>query len=505
MKADISRDSFDPADNFQRVLLQQGRVRVDADWNEQISILLNQLRLLSRGIAGPYSGPKDTAGFEVVGGADTDATKEQFRQKHGIEGEPPEKDFWIGPGSYYIDGVVTQNHAVRTYKAQPFFSPSAELTGFNLVFLDVWERHVVSLQSDGIADPALRGIETSHRSQLVWQVRVQLFTQGGNTFKVNSAGDTLTVSHDGDHTLAFSNAHQTGQEAAEALDEVTKFFAAFLAAKSLTHAGRGRLIVTINPPEQSDRQEGTPGYRGTDNRLYRVEIQQGGQLTEDQDASVTFKWSRDNGSVVFPVAEVNGDVVTVGSVPGDSSRLPDVGSFVELLDEHYVLTSHHSDDPNPAPRRLYEVRDVTQNGENYRVRVDPAPDPKPAGASPAEQYNILRVWDHQPPKNGNLVEGGIPVPRLRKGSDAESVPLEHGLYVRFLSGAYRTGDYWLIPARAGLSRQPWEDTGGNSKEMEPQSVEHHFAPLAVIEVADDKVDRKRDLRMTFESELKVIT
>ena len=38
MKGDFSRDTFDPAKQFTRVLMQQGRVQLDADWNEQIAI-----------------------------------------------------------------------------------------------------------------------------------------------------------------------------------------------------------------------------------------------------------------------------------------------------------------------------------------------------------------------------------------------------------------------------------------------------------------------------------
>ena len=42
MKGDFSRISFDPANRFSRVLTQQGRVTLDADFNEQADILLRQ-------------------------------------------------------------------------------------------------------------------------------------------------------------------------------------------------------------------------------------------------------------------------------------------------------------------------------------------------------------------------------------------------------------------------------------------------------------------------------
>ena len=44
MKSDISRNTFDPAKHFSRVIMQQGRVQLDADWNEQADILLHSIR-----------------------------------------------------------------------------------------------------------------------------------------------------------------------------------------------------------------------------------------------------------------------------------------------------------------------------------------------------------------------------------------------------------------------------------------------------------------------------
>ena len=38
MKGDFTRDLFDPTKHYSGVLMQQGRVQLDADWNEQGSI-----------------------------------------------------------------------------------------------------------------------------------------------------------------------------------------------------------------------------------------------------------------------------------------------------------------------------------------------------------------------------------------------------------------------------------------------------------------------------------
>ena len=57
MKIDISRDSFDPNAHYSRVLMQQGRVQLDSDWNEQVEIQLRQLRALAEDLGGPGWGP----------------------------------------------------------------------------------------------------------------------------------------------------------------------------------------------------------------------------------------------------------------------------------------------------------------------------------------------------------------------------------------------------------------------------------------------------------------
>src|SRR5262245_61533849 len=72
MKGDFSRDTFDPANHFSGVLMQQGRVQLDADWNEQASILLHYLRTLARDVFGNAGGPAQNLGFRVLTAATTD-------------------------------------------------------------------------------------------------------------------------------------------------------------------------------------------------------------------------------------------------------------------------------------------------------------------------------------------------------------------------------------------------------------------------------------------------
>ena len=92
MKADLTRNTYDPFQHFARVLMQQGRVQLDADWNEQASILLHYLQTLAADLIGPQGGPSANFGFAIT----------PF-------GAPPvANDFRIGLGRYYVDGILCE-------------------------------------------------------------------------------------------------------------------------------------------------------------------------------------------------------------------------------------------------------------------------------------------------------------------------------------------------------------------------------------------------------------
>ena len=54
MKGDFTRETFNKSKHFSRVLMQQGRVLLDADFNEQSAIILHYLRTLAADLFGPY-------------------------------------------------------------------------------------------------------------------------------------------------------------------------------------------------------------------------------------------------------------------------------------------------------------------------------------------------------------------------------------------------------------------------------------------------------------------
>src|SRR5262249_50723453 len=162
-RGDFTRDTFDPTKRYSRVLMQQGRVLLDEDWNEQTSILLHYLRTLATDLIGPHWGPKKIEGADNNG----------FLIGKPVQSETEiYPDFSIQPGRYYVDGVLCENNQAVAYTGQADFPQRpAEKgkfeTGVSLVYLDVWERHITALEDGLIREVALGGPDTATRAKVV--------------------------------------------------------------------------------------------------------------------------------------------------------------------------------------------------------------------------------------------------------------------------------------------------------------------------------------------------
>src|SRR5688500_15583959 len=94
MTIDTSRFRFDASDDFFGVLMQQGRVQLDSDWNEWVSELTRRI----------HAGTLDTIGRAVV----PRETPDGFRILAAGGG------LTIGRGRIYVDGILAENHG-RAY------------------------------------------------------------------------------------------------------------------------------------------------------------------------------------------------------------------------------------------------------------------------------------------------------------------------------------------------------------------------------------------------------
>ena len=210
-------------------------------------------------------------------------------------------------------------------------------------------------------------------------------------------------------------------------------------------------------------------YRGAENQLYRVEIHTGGA----GDDGATFKCSRENGSVIFPILELDGNTVVLEHLGRDSRFGLAPGDWIEIVDDDYVLQGR--------AEPLLQVDTIDRDTRRVTLKGMP---PSTVGQV-LEKHPLLRRWDH---KAGKLTEGGLVLhdgaALIREGETASDwLELEDGVLVQFQpGGTYRTGDYWLIPARTATGDVEWPGSAGDPDAEPPHGILHHYAPLAMISV-----------------------
>lgn len=150
MRGDFSRVTFTDK-HYTSVRLQQGRVVLDSDWNEQAELHERSERLRFEDVVGPHGAPQGS-GFALHSRDDGTLA--------------------VSAGRFYAGGFVCA-------LAAP--APLSELLGkrllpspgrTDLVYVDAWQRDVTALGDSGLLEPALGGVDTSTRLQTVWTLRV---------------------------------------------------------------------------------------------------------------------------------------------------------------------------------------------------------------------------------------------------------------------------------------------------------------------------------------------
>jgi Family of unknown function (DUF6519) len=200
-------------------------------------------------------------------------------------------------------------------------------------------------------------------------------------------------------------------------------------AAALPKLGRGRL--TAAAPD---------GYTGAENHLYRVEIHDAGAL-----AQATFKWSRNNGSVVFALEQFLRPNAVLFAESSSDPQVLGVGAWFEISSDDrerqgLAGTLARIAEWSEEKREAIFDRDVSAHAEETRPRA--------------------RRWDQ--------------ADRATMSVDPDWADLEAGIRVRFAGSDFRAGDYWTIPARVASETVEWPT------QAPPQGVEHTLCPLALV-------------------------
>jgi hypothetical protein len=428
MKGDFTRFGFDHGKHYSRVLHQQGRVALDADSNEASAILLHHLRTLTRDLFGPAGGPPDSG----------------FSLSLDKSSQPAVLSF--APGHYYVDGILCENEQWTGYDHQPDFIPAPPVNNEGgdallawlrqptpneafWVYLDVWERHVSWIEDDSIREVALGGPDTCSRAKVIWQVKALPWDEK-NWGDPRDSGCATPMS-------------------------------------SVSPIGTGRMTARLDPGGPFTDACIVPpdaAYRGAENHLYRVEVHRAGTAS----SGATFKWSRENGSVATRWLGVgsSGDAPTLSV---SSTRGFAAGDWVEL--------SHDALDLANEPGQL--VRLSVVEGDHLVVDAGSVPGGTLMAWSETLSNPKLRRWDQHGSDIVTLDEGAVPIVES-SGTPLTWLDLEDGIQVAFESnGEYRSGEYWLIPARVA-SGILWPAQGSPDAMQHPQGIVHHHAPLGVL-------------------------
>jgi hypothetical protein len=448
LKGDFSRDTFSPRKHYSAVLMQQGRVQLDADWNEQRAIDRHRIETETGDLIGPSGGQAGNAGFEI-----------SVHDKETLN---------IGPGNLYVDGILCQNESPVLFEEQPDLPGTRAIDllerdlQVGLVYLDVWERHITGLEDGAIREVALGGPDTTTRSKTVWQIKVlPVQADTSNIPALQPLLDQHVGTTDKAELARINNRilGVLGVDCDSLSDEL-----------QLAHPpSTGQLLARALPPASAESPcvvAPGAGYERVENQLYRVEIHDGGGR-----GNATFKWSRDNGSVVTAVLEVTprgtGAEIAVRDLGRDETLGFAIGQYVELVSddtERFGLAE-------PLVQ-ITDVDPVTRTVTVERTTEDqtfPNVDPNNAHAF----HYKLRRWDSP---------GAVPIP-VQEGAFVE---LEGGIQVRFTGGRYNTGDYWLIPARTATGAIEWPE----NRTQPPAGVRHHYAQLALVMVATTAGDEQ---------------
>ncbi len=372
---------------------------------------------------------------------DGDADDSYLWAAGGRAGDP-------SPGWYAIEGLVAELAEATAYpevsypggagEAETDLSDLASAGRWVVAYLEIWERLMTAVEDPGIRENALgNGLDTSVRTEALGQVKF----------------------------LVLELADYPDAASAEA---------AARAAFANVQAPQSSLAVDLTSATFDPDPCALPtldGYTGTDNRLYRFEVQDGGAL-----GTATLKWSRDNGSHLFAVEEAD---------DGDNELvfLPDSGvedgDLVELLGDEIDLGDEIASDGLtgratitggafvPATRRvgqLVQLRfvDVDTNGNERFSLVD---------LDGAAVTVFTDVW---PYAASALTRVRRWHGRIVTEAATTEYEIENGVTVT-LGGTFRPGEWWISEARVSTPNE------NGTPSTSPHGPERLFEPLALLQ------------------------
>jgi len=452
--------------------MQQGRVQLDADWNEWLAELSRRMQ------AGT---------LDILGGSVYPATT-PYAFKITASSSGGTNTLTIGPGRMYVDGLLAENHGDPTaavwdpalaetsntpqppptsemgaidYTQQPYMPPGTTLpggTGPFLAYLDVWLRPVDFLNDPDLIEKAV-GIDSTGRLQTVWQVQLL-------DLSTSDPGATCDSNIPGWPPPASAGLLTTG--------------------------------TTPTPPSGPCCLTAGTAYTGMENQLYRVEIHQPGTPegsavppTSLASGIATFKWSRDNGSVVTGVTSISNVTNSLGN-PASQLAVQSLGrdqvlgfapgNWIEIVDDALEFSG--------KPGELHQIDTIDFSAKTITLAN------KLTGFSTGDtdptRHTRIRRWDMSGKvyeQDGTTVwwdidaQGSADIPVPPSGT---LLIIENSIVVGFdlsvSGGLLLTRDFWNFAAR----------TADGSVEIlhkaPTRGLHHHYTRLSIVTFPSSATD-----------------
>lgn len=526
MKGDFTRSTFQPEKHYTSVRMQQGRLQLDSDWNEQVDIEAYLRQAQSVDMIGADSGVPTSGGD----------SEQPYRDSFKISVTPDGSDLAIAPGSLYVSGTLCELEAgtcfnatiikdsnrvkvsslivdgrplekgqwlecttkgkekqpkwlqiqtvtpnqreltfsnanldnvgqeiqlrrLLTYNTQPDYpNPNDDqpLTkGVYLAYIDVWQRHITAIEDSTIREVALNIPDTTTRTKTVWQLKLKKLD--------NPEEVTESDKQKKDWKEFFSK---------QKIESRKPYLSA---------------CAKLCPPSDNSASSKT-GYQRLENQLYRVEIHE-----FIPQSKLTFKWSRDNGSIVSAIKDKNiqGNTIIIRKSSSDAWNSSQTGQWIEITNEEIEL--------NGKPGALAPLLRASDTKIEFDIS-------RITNGKILSNATKVRRWEQ-------IKEVAIANPSEQSGW----IDLEAGIKVQFefdKDSVYKTGDYWLIPARSATNDIEWPNDQAKPTPQPlpqlPQGIEHDYCALALVTVNDqgkfeqDKPEQDesepknlRDLRIIF--------
>ena len=511
MNGDISRVTFRPHQHFHGVEMQQGRVQLDADWNEAEAIAAYLDEVTRVDTIGPRGVPNVGGGF-------------------GIEIAPGGNDLTIGAGRLYVDGLLCE---LDSSEIEVTALEAGAVTVDRLV---VDDRELAIGEWIEVRDPSgtaapqvvrIASIDADDRTIGVEPDLTEIDIEGARARRLatyttqpdlpapelatgGTAESEATVAFEDGTYLVYLDAWLRSvtalddpallEPALDGLDTTTR--TRTMAQVRLKYLGpelvtdcdavaplpdlfaegdargdrpptTGHLAARAKPVAEADDICDIPPdarYQGLENQLYRVEIHDPGDL-----GTATFTWSRENASIAVGWTGQTGNKLAVTSLGRDSVLGFATNQLIELIDDTLELSGLPGTLTTIAQPPSDDELTIAGGGVD---RNDFPRNPR------------IRRWD-------NPTAGAITV---ATGADDGFLDLEDGVQVRFDAGHYNTGDYWLIPARTATRDVDWpRDANDDALSRPPDGIAHHYAPLALVEASGGVATLVHDCRTPFPS------